>query len=90
VAKFFEEQIYKNVKKESVKTYKDLFGNYLNYLQECNFKYEITKPKFGMELKEYEGISKKHGRNGLEYIIDFNKLKSFLISKKYILNEFLD
>jgi hypothetical protein len=90
VAKFFEEQIYKYGKKEPVKTYKDLFGHYLNYLQEGNFKYEITKLKFAMELKEYEGITKKHSMNGVNYIIDFDKLKSYLILKKYILNEFLD
>ena len=90
VAKFFEEQIYKYGKKEPVKTYKDLFGYYLNYLQGGNFKYEITKLKFAMELKEYEGITKKHSMNGVNYIIDFDKLKSFLILRKYMLNEFLD
>jgi hypothetical protein len=90
VAKFFEEQIYKYSKKEPVKTYKDLFGNYIMYLQTGNFKYEITSLKFGMELKEYEGIGKIKTMKGVNYVIDFNKLKSFLILKKYMLNEFLN
>ena len=89
IAKFLEEQVNKYINKEPIKTYKDLFGNYMNYLQEGNFKYEITKIKFGMELKEYEGINKKN-TGCINYIIDFNKLKSFLVTKKYILNEFLD
>jgi hypothetical protein len=88
VAKFFEEEIYEN--RKSVKTYNDLFGDYMMFLQRGNFKYEITSSKFGLELKEYDGINKIKTMKGVNYIVDFEKLKSFLISKKYMSNEFLD
>lgn len=88
--KFIEsEYVKKSNSTKTDKSYNDLFNNFSCYLQEGNFKYETNKIKFGMELKKYDFITKKHIDSGAKYFIDFIKFKNYMIKNKYEL-EFIE
>jgi len=62
-----------------------LFLQYKNWLADNGFKnmdYNITK--FGRELNKYEGLEKKRKSIGVVYTFNFEDLKNYLISKKYM------
>ena len=61
-----------------------LFNYYLDFIKSNNFKYEATATKFGLEIKKYESIEKKETNKGIKYIIDYPKLKDYLVEKQYI------
>ena len=61
-----------------------LFNHFDSWLKENRFKLEYTSTKFGREIGEYEGISKKRANGGNEYVIDFVVLKDFLTKKQWI------
>jgi hypothetical protein len=92
IAKFLEQELYENEKQTPIKEYKLLFGDFISFLQRGNYKIEFTDTKFGIQIKEYMGISKRRTKkDGIVYDINFIILKDFLISKKYIdYVEFLD
>lgn len=61
-----------------------LFNHFDSWLKENRFKLEYTSTKFGREIGDYEGISKKRANGGNEYVIDFVVLKDFLTKKQWI------
>jgi len=91
IIKFFEEEMNENINTEPIKIYKDLFNSYLEYLRIGNFKFDINQHKFGIEIKEYNFITKSRTNKGYKYTIDFIKMKEYLIHNKFInLDDFLD
>jgi hypothetical protein len=94
IIKFFEEEMHENITTNPNKIYRDLFGDYLMYLQMGNFRFEVNRVKFGIEIKEYDFIIKSRNKEGVHYTIDFIKMKEYLIQKRYInlddLVEFID
>jgi len=91
IAKFLEKELYENEATKPIKEYKLLFGEFLSFLQSGNYKIEFTETKFGIQIKEYKGVFKRHTKKGIVYDISFIELKQYLISKKYIdYVEFMD
>ena len=81
---FFEDLLIKN--KDRKITYKanDLFSRFEIFVEQNKFKYEINNIKFGFEIKKIECIESKRESTGKTYIIDFNILKNYLITKNFI------
>ena len=85
--KFLENEIINNLHiNVTNKKYTNLFNTFLEYVKSQNCKYEITSTRFGLDIKEFEAIDKKRNNKGVVYIIDFEKLKEYMISKKYMNN----
>ena len=59
----------------------DLFSRFNNFIKSNNSKAEYTSTKFGLELKNYEGVERIKKRDAYYYLIHIDKLKPFLISK---------
>ena len=56
VARFFERIVDKNNKTSFTST--ELFNNFNDFIKNNNFKCEYTSTKFGIEIKNYDGIEK--------------------------------
>jgi hypothetical protein len=63
----------------------ELFNKFNHWKEKNKFNsYECTSTKFGIDLKDYEHITKKKRNGGvMMYSINIVKLKEFLIKKKY-------
>jgi putative DNA primase/helicase len=59
----------------------DLFLKFQLFLKDGNFKNEITLTRFGIDIKEYEGITKIKTMKGNFYCIDFDLIKPYLTTK---------
>jgi hypothetical protein len=87
LARFFEKIVDANNKDCSFSS-TDLFNRFNDFIKSNNFKVEFTSTKFGIDIKNYDGIEKRKTRTN--NIIDINiiKLKQYLITKYKI--EFCD
>ena len=83
IANFLEEQLMKYYDKDIV-SYSKFYENFATYLKEKGHKYDYSETRFGIDIKSYMGITKKHSNKGRIYNIDIQELKNYLISKKYI------
>ena len=61
---------------------KELFQTYKQWLQQNGYNMDYNISKFGRELSSYNGIDKKKS-SVITYIIDYDQLKMYLISKGY-------
>jgi hypothetical protein len=71
----------------------DLFLKFQLFLKDGNFKNEITLTRFGIDIKDYEGITKIKTMKGNFYCIDFDLIKPYLTTKynmTFESEEFLD
>jgi hypothetical protein len=71
----------------------DLFSKFQTFLKDYNFKNEITSTRFGIDIKEYEGVVKTKTNKGAFYIVNFDKIKEHLTSKykmEFIIDDFDD
>ena len=60
----------------------DIYNNFKIWLSQNGFtKMDYTSTKFGREICDYEGIDKKRSSGGMNYTIDFAKLKEFIDKK---------
>lgn len=85
IVRFFESLLFTNdLSKNRSFGATILFKQFQNFIQNGNYKYDISSTKFGLEIKEYQGIYKKKTVYGIIYTFHFNELKDFLISEKYI------
>ena len=66
----------------------ELFNKFNEYVKTNNFKVEISSTKFGIDIKNYDGIEKLKTRTSNIINIDILKLKQHLITKYKI--EFCD
>lgn len=90
MARFFEEMVnnyeYSNtIEGETILNKipaKELFQSFRQWLQQNGYTLEYNITKFGRELSSYNGIDKKKS-SLITYIIDYDQLKSYLISKGY-------
>jgi len=93
--KFLESEIISNVYKDKISkqiklrekgVYRasSLFDIFNDYVKTNNYNYQTTSTKFGLEIKKFESIEKKQTNMGAKYIINYPKLKDFLIQKTYI------
>ena len=57
------------------------FSLFNDFLKDNNFKIEYNAIKFGLEIKNYDGITKKRTTQGYEIHINIISLKQFLINK---------
>lgn len=94
IAKFFEDMINKYYNDKTVNfTASTLYDNFNSFIKNNNFKIEYTSTKFGIDIKNYEGIEKKRTKMGNHIFIDINQLKQYL-TKKYNIEfsdeEFID
>lgn len=79
LAKFFENMIDKyNSSKIINFTASSLYDNFNIFIKENNFKIEYTSTKFGIDIKNYEGIEKKRVKTGNQIIINIDQLKEHL------------
>mgnify|MGYP003642118342 CR=1 FL=1 len=60
------------------------YKSFKTWLTDGGNNYEYTSTKFGRDLKKYNGIEKKRSARGQEYVIDYEKLKDFMIGEKYM------
>ena len=82
MVKFFENMIDKYNSSTIINfTSSNLYDNFNNFIKENNFKIEYTSTKFGLDIKNYEGIEKKRTKTGNQIIININKLKEHLTTK---------
>jgi len=62
----------------------ELFNKFNHWKEKNKFNsYECTSTKFGIDIRDYEHITKVRINIGAQYIINIIKLKEFLIKKKY-------
>ena len=80
LAKYFESVVDAHIENCSVSA-SDLFTNFNEFLKTNNFKVEYTSTKFGIDIKNYEGITKRKTRINNVIDIDISKLKEYLINK---------
>lgn len=94
LAKFFENMIDKYNSSTTVNfTASSLYDNFNNFIKDNNFKIEYTSTKFGIDIKNYEGIEKKRTKTGNQIIIDIDQLKQHLTLKykiEFSNEEFID
>jgi hypothetical protein len=85
IVKFLENELFIYHKIDN-KDYNgnELYNKYNDYIKSNNYKYEMTSTKFGLEIKDYEGIIKKRTNKGISYNINFNILKNYLIDNNLI------
>jgi len=81
---FFEDLLYKE--RGNTRTYvsSDLFNQFIGFINQGNYKLEMSIKKFSMKLKGYEGIKKKRTKKSMNYVIDFNVLEQYLLNKGLI------
>ena len=58
-----------------------LFDNFNDFIKTNNFKVEYTSTKFGIDIKNFDGIEKKKTRTFNVIEINIQKLKEHLIQK---------
>ena len=93
MAKFFEQIVDDNIEQENIKySATDLFNAFNEYVRNNNFKMDMSSTKFGIDIKNYEGIEKKKTKTVRLVIIHIPILKEFLQTKYNIEfnNEFID
>jgi len=80
------EEFNKNFNQE---THTDIIEKSSELFEKCNewaiekgFK-ATNQTAFGLDIKQFKGITKKRRRSGKVYIINLNKLKNYLIDKNY-------
>jgi len=89
IANFLEEQLMKYNDKEVV-SYAKFYECFSDYLKQKGHKYDYSETRFGIDIKSYLGITKKHTKKGRVYDINIQELKTYLISKKYIEDTVID
>ena len=93
--KFLESEIISNVYKDKISkqiklrergVYRAglLCEMFNDYIKRNNYNYQTTSTKFGLEIKKFESIEKKQTNMGIKYIINYPKLKDYLVQKNYI------
>lgn len=83
IANFLEEQLMIYYDKDVV-SYSKFYEKFAAYLKEKGHKYDYSETRFGIDIKSYMGITKKHSNKGRVYNVDIQELRNYLISKKYI------
>jgi hypothetical protein len=68
----------------------DLFTKFQAFIKDGNFKNEITLTRFGIDIKEYEGILKMKTMKGAFYCINVDIIKKFLTTKYNMIFESVD
>jgi putative DNA primase/helicase len=82
IAKFFENMIDKYNSSTLINiTASSLYDNFNIFIKDNNFKIEYTSTKFGIDIKNYEGIEKKRTKTGNQIIINIDLLKQYLTLK---------
>ena len=82
ITKFLQNIIDTNYDKETtIIQSSKLFFLFNDFLKDNNFKIEYNAIKFGLEIKNYDGITKKRTTQGYEIHINIISLKQFLINK---------
>jgi hypothetical protein len=82
LAKFFENMIDKYNSSTLINiTASSLYDNFNIFIKDNNFKIEYTSTKFGIDIKNYEGIEKKRTKTGNQIIINIDQLKQYLTLK---------
>ena len=82
MAKFFENMIDKYNSSTNINfTASSLYDSFNNFIKENNFKIEYTSTKFGLDVKNYEGIEKKRTKTGNQILINIDQFKQHLTIK---------
>jgi hypothetical protein len=83
LAKFFENEILTNHKRESAEYFR-LYEVFSMYMKEKGYKFVFSETILGIDIRHYEGIEKKKTNKGAKYVVDFVKLKEYLVKKKFM------
>ena len=59
----------------------ELFTLFNDYIKSNNYKCEYTSTKFGIDINKYKGINKKRMSNFVEYNINKDELKQYLMDE---------
>jgi hypothetical protein len=91
---FLEDLVKRNVIKDKTNEIKfkqperikgfTLYDKFNGFLMRNGYKFDVTKTKFGLDIKKYKGINKKDTNVGILYTINYEELKNDLVDKKYI------
>ena len=79
MARFFESIV--NNGNETKMSSSELFNKFNDFVKQNNFKIEYTSTKFGIDIKNYEGIEKKRTKTNMMIEINIETLKLYLIAK---------
>jgi len=94
MVKFLENMIDKDNSNSNINfTASSLYNSFNNFIKDNNFKIEYTSTKFGLDIKNYEGIEKKRTKTGNQIFININQLKEHLKLKykiEFSNEEFID
>ena len=57
----------------------DFYEEFKTFQKDCGFNYQWNPKKFGVEMKKLEsiGITRKHTREGNQYVVDFTTLNEY-------------
>lgn len=80
---------YINATEKSFKS-SDLFNDFNAYITAGNFEFKKDITRFGMEMKEYDGIIFEKKRDARYYTINIQKLKAYFIDNKLYTDEFIE
>lgn len=67
----------------------ELYDDFKRYLSNNGYSTNYSSTKFGLDIKEYNGINKNRS-NGAKYVITCLELKQHLINLNYYENDFID
>ena len=94
MVKFLENMIDKYNSSSNINfTASSLYNSFNNFIKDNNFKIEYTSTKFGLDIKNYEGIEKKRTKTGNQIFININQLQEHLKLKykiEFSNEEFID
>ena len=94
MVKFLENMIDKYNSSSNINfTASSLYNSFNNFIKDNNFKIECTSTKFGLDIKNYEGIEKKRTKTGNQIFININQLQEHLKLKykiEFSNEEFID
>lgn len=83
IAKYLQFYLECRVDGEIKITSTDFYTNFKRHITKYERDMDFTITKFGRDIKEYDGIVKKRGRNGVFYIIKIKEVINYLKEKNY-------
>ena len=60
------------------------YSKFKTWCQNTNRTVSYTDTRFGRELKQYQGISKKRTKRGYQYTLNFDTIQTQLIEQQYV------
>ena len=83
-AKFLDYYLSRSEKDDIIISNMELYGEYKAWLEANGYeKYNTNTTRFGLDIKEYDGIEKKKMKKGISILIDKNIVMAYLVKNNY-------